>query len=160
MTILVINGPNLNLLGSREPTVYGNENYAALCARIEGYARSKGVAAELFQSNSEGAIIDRIHAARPVDAPGSGGAADALVINAGAYTHYSRAIYDAIRAVGLPTIEVHISNIYQREEWRHNSVIAPACVGQIAGLGFAGYLYAVDYLVGAASAESGEGVGA
>ena len=125
--VLVMNGPNLNLLGMREPGVYGDESYDAICARVEEQARALGLQADFFQSNSEGALIDRLHAAM--------GVYDGIVLNAGAYTHYSYAIRDAIAAIRLPVVEVHLSNIHAREEFRHTSVIAPVCRGQIAGFG-------------------------
>ncbi len=136
--IMVINGPNLNMLGIREPEVYGNKSYADLEAYIEEYAEKIGVEATVLQSNSEGEIIDFIHHAL--------GNYDGIIINPAAYTHYSYAIFDALSAVNLPTIEVHISNIHKREEFRRKSVTAPACIGQICGLGFRGYLLALDYL--------------
>lgn len=136
--IMVINGPNLNMLGIREPGVYGSKSYADLEAYIEDYATKIGVEATVLQSNSEGEIIDFIHHAL--------GNYDGIVINPGAYTHYSYAIHDALSSVNIPAIEVHISNIHKREEFRHKSVTAPACTGQIAGLGFRGYLLALDYL--------------
>ncbi len=139
MKIMVINGPNLNMLGVREPGVYGEQNYSDLEAYIEKYADGLGVEAVVMQSNSEGDIIDYIHYAL--------GTCDAIVINPGAYTHYSYAIFDALKAVNLPTVEVHISNIHKREEFRHRSVTAPACIGQICGLGFMGYTLAIDYLI-------------
>ena len=135
MTITVINGPNINMLGVREPGVYGEKNYADLEAYIETYAEEKGAEAIVLQSKSEGEIIDFIHHAM--------GSCDAIVINPGAYTHYSYAIYDALLAVGLPAVEVHISNIHKRDA----SVTAPACIGQICGLGFRGYTLAIDYLL-------------
>ena len=115
--VLVMNGPNLNLIGMREPGVYGDESYYAICARVEEQARALGLQADFFQSNSEGALIDRLHAAM--------GVYDGIVLNAGAYTHYSYAIRDAIAAIRLPVVEVHMSNIHAREEFRHTSVIAP-----------------------------------
>ena len=139
MKILVINGANMNMLGRREPDIYGKEDYAALCARIYEHAQSRGVAVECFQSNHEGAILDAIHAAD--------GVYDAIVLNPGAYTHYSYAILDALKAVDVPCIEVHISNVHQREEFRHRSVTAPACVGQICGLGLYGYEAAMSYFL-------------
>lgn len=139
MIITVINGPNINMLGVREPGVYGEKNYADLEAYIETYAEEKGAEAIVLQSNSEGEIIDFIHHAM--------GSCDAIVINPGAYTHYSYAIYDALLAVGLPAVEVHISNIHKRDTFRHKSVTAPACIGQICGLGFRGYTLAIDYLL-------------
>lgn len=137
MKFLVINGPNLNLLGSREPGIYGTSGYAQLCQMIQEKAAQHGSTAACFQSNSEGAIIDAIH--------GAVGNFDAIVINPGAYTHYSHAILDALKAVEVPAIEVHISNIHQREEFRHRSVTAAGCVGQICGLGLYGYLAAMEY---------------
>ena len=139
MKFLIINGPNLNLLGQREPGIYGKGTYADLCQLIEDYAKEKGVQAAFFQSNHEGAIIDAIHAAQ--------GVYDAIVINPGAYTHYSYAILDALKAVSVPAYEVHISHIDQREPFRAVSVTAPACVGQIYGLGFDGYLRAMDHFL-------------
>lgn len=139
MRFLIINGPNLNLLGQREPGIYGADSYDALCARIKDYAHSHGSTAECFQSNHEGAVIDAIHAAD--------GKYDALVMNPGAFTHYSYAILDALKAVRVPCIEVHLSNVHQREEFRHTSVTAPACVGQICGLGFYGYLAAMSFFL-------------
>ena len=139
MKFLVINGPNLNLLGQREPGIYGDQNYDALCGMISAYAGEHGSTADFFQSNHEGAIIDTIHAAQ--------GVYDAIIINPAAYTHYSYAILDALKAVSVPAYEVHISNIDAREPFRAVSVTAPACVGQIYGLGFAGYLRAMDYFL-------------
>ena len=136
--VLVMNGPNLNLLGMREPGVYGDESYDAICARVEEHARALGLQADFFQSNSEGALIDRLHAAM--------GVYDGIVLNAGAYTHYSYAIRDAIAAIRLPVVEVHLSNIHAREEFRHTSVIAPVCRGQIAGFGPASYTLALHAL--------------
>ena len=126
MKILVINGANMNMLGRREPDIYGKEDYAALCARIYEHAQSRGVAVECFQSNHEGAIIDAIQEADT--------AFDGIVINPGAYTHYSYAIHDALKAVSIPAVEVHMSDIQKREEFRHLSVTAPACIAQIRGL--------------------------
>ena len=139
MKFLIINGPNLNLLGRREPGIYGEENYESLCARLRAFAAAYGSTAECFQSNYEGAIIDAIHGAR--------GVYDAIVMNPGAFTHYSIAILDALKAVDVPCIEVHISNVHQREEFRHRSVTAPACVGQICGLGLYGYEAAMSYFL-------------
>lgn len=147
MKFLVINGPNLNLLGIREPGIYGGGTYEALVSRIESAARGMGVEVECFQSNHEGEIIDRIHAAM--------GVFDGIIINPGAYTHYSYAILDALKAVNLPTVEVHISNIHKREEFRHTSVTAAACDGQICGLGFYGYTAALVYLVGKLAQHEG-----
>ena len=139
MKFLIINGPNLNLLGQREPGIYGENSYEALCRRLKEFAAAHGSTAECFQSNHEGAIIDTIHAAN--------GVYDAIVMNPGAFTHYSYAILDALKAVSVPCIEVHISNIHQREEFRHKSVTAPACVGQICGLGLFGYEVAMSYFL-------------
>ena len=136
MNFLIINGPNLNLLGQREPDIYGSNTYAGLCQLIEDYAAAHGSTAVCYQSNHEGAIIDTIHAAQ--------GKYDAIIINPGAYTHYSYAIHDALKAVSVPAYEVHISDISTREPFRRISVTAPACVGQVYGLGFDGYLRAMD----------------
>lgn len=139
MKFLVINGPNLNLLGQREPGIYGAENYESLCAHLKDFAAAHGSTVDCFQSNHEGAIVDAIQAAN--------GVYDAIVMNPGAYTHYSVAILDALKAVSVPCVEVHISNIHQREEFRHKSVTAPACVGQICGLGLYGYEAALSYFL-------------
>ena len=139
MMFLIINGPNLNLLGKREPGIYGAQSYDALCTLIQDYAAAHGSMAHCFQSNHEGAIIDEIHAAD--------GVYDAIIINPGAYTHYSYAILDALKAVSVPAYEVHISHIDQREPFRAVSVTAPACVGQLYGHGFQGYLMAMDYFL-------------
>ena len=148
MKFLIINGPNLNLLGQREPGIYGQENYQGLCDRLRAFAAAHGASAECFQSNHEGAIVDAIQAAQ--------GTYDAIVMNPGAYTHYSIAILDALKAVSVPCVEVHISNIHQREEFRHKSVTAPACVGQICGLGLYGYEAAMGYFL---AQEQGRGEG-
>ncbi len=139
MKIMVINGPNLNMLGVREPEMYGEKDYNALENYLEEYGNARNCEVIVLQSNVEGEIIDFIHHAL--------GSTDAIIINPGAYTHYSYAIYDALKAVGLPAVEVHLSNIHQREEFRHKSVTAPACIGQICGLGFRGYTLAMDYLM-------------
>lgn len=139
MKFLIINGPNLNLLGQREPGIYGEQTYDALCAQISDYAQAHGSTADFFQSNHEGAIIDAIQAAQ--------GVYDAIIINPAAYTHYSYAILDALKAVSVPAFEVHLSHIDQREPFRAVSVTAPACVGQICGLGFEGYLRAMDHFL-------------
>ena len=138
MKILVLNGPNLNLLGMREPGVYGTDTYEAVCDRIRDHAAARQMQVDFFQSNSEGALIDQLHAAM--------GTYDGVVLNAGAYTHYSYAIRDAIAAIRLPVVEVHMSNIHAREEVRHTSVIAPVCKGQIAGFGANSYLLALEAL--------------
>ena len=139
MKIMVINGPNINMLGTREPGAYGNQTYSQLESCIEEYAEKKNCEAIVLQSNSEGEIIDFIHHAL--------GSCDGIIINPGAYTHYSYAIHDALTSVNLPAIEVHISNIHKREEFRRKSITAPACIGQICGLGFRGYTLALDYLI-------------
>ncbi len=139
MKILVLNGPNLNLLGQREPGIYGTETYEFLCKLVREHAAVKGAQCDCFQSNHEGALIDAIHAAN--------GVYDAMVFNPGAFTHYSYALHDALKSVQVPCVEVHISNVHQREEFRRKSVTAPACVGQICGLGLKGYLLAMDYFL-------------
>ena len=138
MKILVINGPNLNMLGIREPQIYGKETYRSLLEKIECYCKAKSLDVEFFQSNHEGAIIDRLHAA------GFGDAYAGIILNAGAYTHTSLAIADAIAAIKVPVVEVHISNVAAREEIRHRSLIAPVCRGSIAGFGLDSYRLAVE----------------
>jgi len=140
MKILVINGPNLNFIGIREKAVYGTKDYNYLLGLLEEKAKTAGLIIETFQSNSEGEIIDRIQKAYYDKV-------DGIIINPGAYTHYSYAIRDALASIDVPKIEVHISNIHQREEFRHTSVTAPVCTGQIAGLGLQGYLLAVDAII-------------
>lgn len=130
-TIWVINGPNLNLLGLREPGVYGSQSLASIEEGLLEKAEALGVSVTFYQSNHEGDIIDRIHAAL--------GHADGIVLNPGALTHYSYAVRDAISSVKIPTVEVHLSNIHARETFRHTSVIAPVAVGQIAGFGAVSY---------------------
>lgn len=129
--ILVIHGPNLNLLGTREPEIYGSMTMQDINEDLQKQAKDAGVNIDFFQSNHEGEIIDKLHDAR--------GIYDYIILNAGAYTHYSIAIRDALAAIEIPTIEVHISNIHQREEFRHHSVIAPVVVGQICGFGLDSY---------------------
>lgn len=137
---LVILGPNLNMVGIREKSIYGAQTAESINADITAYAKNRGVEADIFQSNSEGALIDKIHSAY--------GTYDGVIINAGAYTHYSYALRDAIAAVKpVPFIEVHMSNIHSREEFRHTSVIAPECVGQIAGFGKNVYMLAIEALL-------------
>lgn len=140
MKILVINGPNLNFLGIREPGIYGNENYDYLVNMIGEAAKERDINVEVFQSNHEGAIIDRIQ-----DAYNEG--MDGIVINPGAYTHYSYAIYDALKSIPMPKVEVHISDINVREEFRKISVTAPACFAQVYGQGLKGYITAMDMLI-------------
>lgn len=137
--ILVLNGPNLNLLGRREPGIYGTTSLEEIEARLVAAARDRSVVLSILQSNHEGAIIDRIHE--------FGWSASGIIINPGALTHYSIALRDAIAAVPAPTVEVHLSNIAARESFRHHSVIAPVVVGSIAGLGPEGYLLALAYLL-------------
>lgn len=129
--ILVIHGPNLNLLGTREPEIYGSMTMQDINKDLQKQAKEADVNIDFFQSNHEGEIIDKLHDAR--------GRYDYIILNAGAYTHYSIAIRDALAAIEIPTIEVHISNIHQREEFRHHSVIAPVVVGQICGFGLDSY---------------------
>ena len=140
MKILVINGPNLNFLGIREKGIYGCKDYNYLLSMLEKKAQQENITIETYQSNCEGEIIDRIQEAYYEKA-------DGIVINPGAYTHYSYAIRDALASITAPKVEVHISNIHQREEFRHVSVIAPVCTGQIAGLGLQVYLLAIDAII-------------
>ena len=139
MKILVINGPNLNMLGIREPDVYGKSTYNDLVDMIQAHANEKGVEVEFYQSNHEGDIVDRIQAAY--------GNTDGIVINPAAYTHTSVAILDALKTVAIPTVEVHISAVEKREDFRQISYIRPVCVKTITGHGIAGYLEAIDFLV-------------
>lgn len=132
MNILIINGPNLNLLGKREPGIYGNDSLEVIQKEILEKSKELGVDVDFFQSNHEGAIIDALHEAMD--------SYDAVVLNAGAFTHYSYAIRDAIAAIRIPVVEVHISNVNSRDEFRHKSVIAPVCLGTIAGFGKNSYI--------------------
>lgn len=142
MKILIIHGPNLNMLGIREPNVYGSETLSSINESIAQYALSKDVEIEchFYQSNSEGLLIDQIHKAFEDSFTG-------IVINPGGFTHTSVALRDAISAVALPTVEVHLSNVHAREEFRHHSFIAPVAIGQIAGFGSRGYMMALDGLI-------------
>ncbi len=138
MKLLVINGPNLNMLGIREPNIYGRQDYNALCELIRETCRGLGIQVEIFQSNHEGAIVDRIQEAY--------GREDGIVINPAAYTHTSVAILDALKAVALPAVEVHLSDVDQREAFRHVSYAGMACETRFKGLGFQGYVEAIRYL--------------
>ena len=138
MKILVINGPNLNMLGVREPDHYGKETYADLVAKIQNHCEKKGIEVDLFQSNHEGDLVDEIQRAY--------GSADGIVINPGAYTHTSIAILDAVKSVCIPTVEVHISKVEEREDFRQISYVRLACVKTITGHGTDGYLEAIDFL--------------
>ncbi len=137
--LLLIHGPNLNLLGAREPGIYGTVGFEEINTRMKRVAEEHGAELRVFQSNSEGPLVDAIQGARQW--------ADGIVINPGAYAHYSIAIRDALAAVKLPTIEVHLSNIHAREEFRHRLMLTPVCVGMICGLGWRSYLYRVEALI-------------
>lgn len=137
--ILVIHGPNLNLLGTREPGVYGVDTLERVNSRITDWASSSGIEVQVFQSNHEGAILDEIHSGL--------GKVDGILINPGAFGHYSYAIRDAIASVGIPAVEVHLSNIYAREPFRHTSVIAPVAVGQVSGFGPQSYILGLEGLI-------------
>ncbi|NLO90200.1 MAG: type II 3-dehydroquinate dehydratase [Clostridia bacterium] len=139
MKILVINGPNLNLLGKREPHIYGTKTLDDINKELKEFGEGKGIRLEFFQSNHEGEIIDKIQQA---DCNYSG-----IIINPGAYTHYSYAIRDAVASIGVPVVEVHLSNIFSREDFRHHSVISPVVKGQICGFGALGYKLAVFALI-------------
>jgi 3-dehydroquinate dehydratase II len=137
--VLVLNGPNLNLLGTREPGIYGSSTLVGINASLTEEAKSLGVTLTFGQSNHEGVLIDSIHESRGIQ--------DGLVINGGAYTHTSVALRDAIAAVGIPTVEVHLSNLYKREEFRHHSYLAPVAIGQISGFGPDSYWLGLQALV-------------
>ncbi len=139
MKILIINGPNINMLGVREKAIYGKETYKDLMDTINIKSKESGVKIEWFQSNIEGEIIDKLQEAHEKF--------DGIIINPAAYTHYSIAILDAIKSISTPTIEVHISNIHAREEFRQNSITASGCIGQISGFGFFGYTMALNYFI-------------
>ena len=136
---LLMNGPNLNMLGVRDPAIYGTDTLASIEAEVVAYGAPHGVQIDCFQSNHEGALIDKLHEAH--------GVYDGIVYNPGAHTHYSYALHDAVECIDVPVVEIHISDISKREEFRRTSVIAPACVAQIKGKGKAGYLEAVDVLL-------------
>lgn len=138
MKILVINGPNINMLGIREPGIYGKDNFNALCETVKSYAMENGIEVKLFQSNHEGVLVDEIQAAY--------GVFDGIVINPGAYTHTSIALLDAVKAVSIPTVEVHISDVASREDFRQISYIRAACVRTICGHGIKGYTEAMEFL--------------
>ena len=140
MKVLVLNGPNINMLGVREPDVYGTTGYDELCLAVKEEARSLGLDVEIAQSNIEGELVGLIQGAR--------GRVDGIVINPAAYTHYSIALLDALKAAGLPAVEVHLSNIHAREEYRHKSVTAAACIGQICGFGLDSYKLGLRALAG------------
>ena len=137
-SVLIINGPNLDLLGKREPGIYGSETLKSICDHLKDVGDSLGIRTEFFQSNSEGALVDRIH--------GAMGKTGFIIINAGAYTHTSVALHDCIRAIKSPVVEVHISNVHQREEFRRHSFISPACKGVICGFGLDSYRLAIEGL--------------
>lgn len=137
--ILLVNGPNLNMLGVRDPAVYGSDTLAAIEAMVVAYGAEHGAQVDCFQSNHEGALVDKLHEAH--------GRYDGIVYNPGAHTHYSYALHDAVECIDVPVVEIHISDIDQREEFRRTSVIAPACVAQVKGKGKAGYLDALDLLI-------------
>lgn len=139
MKIMLINGVNLNFVGIREKNIYGSKDFSAMCADIKAYADKKGIALTLFQSNSEGEIVDCLQKAYFEKY-------DGVIINPGAHTHYSIAIYDAIKSISLPCVEVHLSNVHAREDFRKNCVTTGACVGQICGFGEMGYKMAIDAL--------------
>ena len=140
MKIMIINGPNLNMVGVREKGIYGTRSFEDICEYIKDEAEKKNIEIELFQSNIEGEIIDQIQKCYHEKF-------DGIIINPGAYTHYSYAIHDAIKSVNIDTVEVHLSNIHSREEFRHKSVTAAACIGQICGFGEEGYILALNALM-------------
>ena len=140
MKLLVLNGPNLNMLGIREPDIYGKETYDDLCRMVKEHAEKRGIDVALYQSNHEGDLIDRIQMAY--------GEIDGIVFNPGGYTHTSVALCDAVKAVGIPTVEVHISDVASREDFRQVSYIRSACIATVAGHGLKGYLEAMDLLIG------------
>ena len=139
MQILVLHGPNLNLLGVREPKIYGRDTLDDINARLGARAAESNVELRIVQSNHEGVLIDELHAARA--------RFDGILINPGAFTHYSYALRDAIAATDLPAVEVHLSNVHRREEFRHTSVLVPVCIGQVMGLGWRSYLLGLEGLL-------------
>lgn len=148
-TYLLMNGPNLNMLGIREPEVYGRVTLASVEEEVRAYGAARGVEVECFQSNHEGDLVDRLHAAH--------GVVDGIVYNPGAHTHYSYAIRDAIGSIDVPVAEIHISDVDAREAFRAVSVVAPACVAQVKGFGTRGYTMALDILLEGARDRLGEG---
>lgn len=149
LRIAVLNGPNLNMLGIREPGVYGNDSLTAIEALVKNRGDELGVKLSFFQTNHEGEMIDRIHSAY--------GNEEGIIINPGAWTHYSYAIRDALSAVSLPVVEVHLSNIHKREAFRHQSVVAPVAAGQIAGFGAFSYVMALEALTRLLQSDSSKG---
>ncbi len=139
MKLLILNGPNINMLGIREPGIYGEQSYSGLCEMIQKHAKEKNIEVEIYQSNHEGDLVDKIQAAY--------GNTDGIVTNPGAYTHTSIALLDAVKSVSIPTVEVHISDVSAREDFRQISYIRLACKKTIAGHGLAGYIEAMDYLI-------------
>ncbi len=149
MKLFVLNGPNLNMLGIREPAHYGKESFSDLCEKIKKHAEALGIEVELFQSNHEGALVDKIHEAYFCGA-------DGIVINPGAYTHTSIALLDAVKAVSIPTVEVHISDVNSREDFRKQSYIRAACIASISGHGTDGYTEAMTLLYETAKGADGK----
>jgi len=139
LSILIINGPNLNMLGKREPHLYGDMTLDEINRKILDYAQKKNIEVEFFHSNIEGEIINKIHQ--------SVGFFNGIIINAGAYSHTSIAIRDAIASINIPVVEVHISNIFKREDFRHHSYIAPVCAGSVLGFGYLGYVLSLEYFI-------------
>lgn len=144
-----MNGPNLNMLGVRDPAIYGSDTLASIEQMVLDYGRDRGVEVECFQSNHEGALIDKLHEAH--------GKFDGIVYNPGAHTHYSYALHDAVECIDVPVVEIHISDISKREEFRRTSVIAPACIAQVKGMGKDGYLRALDILMERWEEGAGDG---
>ena len=139
LSILIINGPNLNMLGKREPHLYGHMTLGEINKKIVDYAQKRNVEVEFFHSNNEGEIINKIQK--------SVGFSNGIIINAGAYSHTSIAIRDAIASINIPVVEVHISNIFKREDFRHHSYIAPVCAGSVLGFGYLGYVLSLEYFI-------------